>query len=64
MSAKPAPEPITSDVSVATDPVTAIEELHPRDRGWRRTRVTPSLAEVYRSVPVIGRTCFQDHHRV
>ncbi len=24
----------------------------PPDRGWRRTRVTPSLAEVYRSIPV------------
>ncbi|HEX6316233.1 MAG TPA: Nramp family divalent metal transporter, partial [Gemmatimonadaceae bacterium] len=22
------------------------------DKGWRRTRVTPSLAEVYRSIPV------------
>ena len=26
------------------------------DRGWRRARVTPSLAEVYRSVPITGRT--------
>jgi manganese transport protein len=26
------------------------------DRGWRRARVTPSLAEVYRSVPVSGLT--------
>ena len=26
------------------------------DRGWRRGRVTPSLAEVYRSVPITGRT--------
>ena len=25
------------------------------DAGWRRSRVTPSLAEVYRSVPVSGR---------
>jgi manganese transport protein len=24
----------------------------PRDQGWRRTRVTPSLAEVYRTIPV------------
>ena len=26
------------------------------DPGWRRARVTPSLAEVYRTVPVTGRT--------
>src|SRR6185503_9452806 len=26
------------------------------DPGWRRARVTPSLAEVYRTVPVSGRT--------
>src|SRR6185503_18490093 len=26
------------------------------DRGWRRARVAPSLAEVYRSVPVTGAT--------
>ena len=24
----------------------------PADSGWRRTRVTPSLAEVYRTIPV------------
>ncbi|MEO5589812.1 MAG: Nramp family divalent metal transporter, partial [Gemmatimonadaceae bacterium] len=28
----------------------------PPDAGWRRARVTPSLAEVYRSVPVTGKT--------
>jgi manganese transport protein len=28
-------------------------EPHP-DSGWRRTRVTPSLAEVYRTVPITG----------
>ena len=27
-----------------------------RDAGWRLSRVTPSLAEVYRSVPVTGAT--------
>ncbi|HVF40654.1 MAG TPA: divalent metal cation transporter, partial [Gemmatimonadaceae bacterium] len=26
------------------------------DPGWRRARVTPSLAEVYRTVPVTGAT--------
>jgi manganese transport protein len=25
---------------------------HPRDAGWKRSRVAPSLAEVYRSIPV------------
>ena len=28
----------------------------PPEPGWRRARVTPSLAEVYRSVPVTGRS--------
>jgi manganese transport protein len=28
----------------------------PAGRGWRRARETPSLAEVYRTVPVTGRT--------
>ncbi|HSA57821.1 MAG TPA: Nramp family divalent metal transporter [Gemmatimonadaceae bacterium] len=56
MSAKPAPEQATSEATAAADAAVVAEELHPRDRGWRRTRVTPSLAEVYRSVPVIGRS--------
>jgi manganese transport protein len=29
---------------------------HDQDAGWRLSRVTPSLAEVYRSVPVTGAT--------
>ena len=33
------------------------EPLHP-DRGWRRSRVAPSLQEVYRSVPINGRGFF------
>ncbi len=28
----------------------------PPDKGWRRARVTPSLAEVYKTVPVTGKT--------
>jgi manganese transport protein len=36
---------------VRTDPVS-----DPPDAGWRRARVAPSLAEVYRSVPIGGRT--------
>jgi manganese transport protein len=31
-------------------------KLPERDSGWRRARVTPSLAEVYRTVPVTGAT--------
>src|SRR6185436_15947505 len=37
-------------------PVDSIDgHFHPR-AGWKRARLTPSLAEVYRSVPVEGRT--------
>ena len=32
--------------------------LHP-DQGWRRTRVTPSLAEVYRTIPVAHKHWFR-----
>ena len=32
------------------------EEPPEREPGWRKSRVTPSLAEVYRSVPVSGST--------
>ena len=32
----------------------AAPELPPPDTGWRRARVAPSLAEVYRSVPIAG----------
>jgi manganese transport protein len=32
----------------------APEAPHPQEVGWRRARVTPSLAEVYRSIPVSG----------
>src|SRR3954469_10036008 len=28
------------------------QQDHPRDAGWKRSRVAPSLAEVYRSIPV------------
>lgn len=37
-------------------PSAADPELRPPDPGWRRVRVAPSLAEVYRTIPVgIGR---------
>ena len=39
--------PPTSD----TEPVS-----HPHEAGWQRARVAPSLAEVYRSVPIGGRS--------
>ncbi|HET7565512.1 MAG TPA: Nramp family divalent metal transporter [Gemmatimonadaceae bacterium] len=33
------------------------ERPSPRtERGWRRTRATPSLAEAYRSIPILGHT--------
>ncbi|MFI5257492.1 MAG: Nramp family divalent metal transporter [Gemmatimonadales bacterium] len=32
------------------------DAARPADSGWRRARVAPSLAEVYRSVPVAGAT--------
>jgi manganese transport protein len=38
---------------------TPIEPLPPPETGWRRARVAPSLAEVYRSVPVGGTTKFR-----
>ena len=39
----PAPSPDSEDV---------VPEPVPAESGWRRTRVTPSLAEVYRTIPV------------
>jgi manganese transport protein len=38
------------------DPSSTATGDHATDAGWRRSRVTPSLAEVYRSVPVSGKT--------
>src|SRR4051812_47111629 len=35
-------------------PLTHVD--HARDAGWKRARVAPSLAEVYRSIPVSGTT--------
>src|SRR5260221_11567568 len=34
-------------------------DLHPPDAGWRHARVAPSLAEVYRSVPVGSRSVWR-----
>ena len=47
--------------STAPDPAPLVEpapaaEMPPPEPGWRRARVTPSLDEVYRSVPVSGGT--------
>ncbi len=43
---------------MATRPAPSGEkpEIPLKGRGWRRARVTPSLAEVYRTVPVSGRS--------
>lgn len=38
------------------DPSSIHTGSHATDAGWRLSRVTPSLAEVYRSVPVSGKT--------
>jgi manganese transport protein len=38
---------------------TPVEPFPQPDTGWRRARVAPSLAEVYRSVPVGGTTKFR-----
>ena len=46
-----------SAVQVAPEPPPPPDGLTSTgERGWRRSRVTPSLAEVYRSVPVTGAT--------
>jgi manganese transport protein len=41
-------------VALPKIPSQELPERKASDRGWRHARVTPSLAEVYRSVPVIG----------
>jgi manganese transport protein len=46
-------------MSVFRPPPAPVDPLSPPDTGWRRARVAPSLAEVYRSVPVGGRTKFR-----
>jgi manganese transport protein len=48
-----APQPVDSDPE---RPRVARIPGDNQDAGWRLSRVTPSLAEVYRSVPVGGRT--------
>ena len=45
------PEIVAPATSVPTTPIV--------ESGWRRSRVTPSLAEVYRSIPVTGRSTFR-----
>jgi manganese transport protein len=45
------PEIAAPAASVPTPPIV--------ESGWRRSRVTPSLAEVYRSIPVTGRSTFR-----
>jgi manganese transport protein len=42
-------------VPPTSNPLPEAREVPPPDAGWRRARVTPSLAEVYRSIPISGR---------
>jgi len=41
-------------VTISKIPPQQLPEHPPKERGWRHARLTPSLAEVYRSVPVVG----------
>jgi manganese transport protein len=41
-------------VALPKIPSPDVQEQTPKESGWRHARLTPSLAEVYRSVPVIG----------
>jgi len=41
---------------MATQLVPPPDETRPHEPGWRRARVSPSLAEVYRTIPVTGAT--------
>lgn len=45
-------DPASTDASVTPPP---LDQAHP-SAGWRHARVAPSLAEVYRTVPVTGRS--------
>jgi manganese transport protein len=48
MTVKPSLDPVSAPAAPA-EPHVAVHEP-----GWRRTRMTPSLAEVYRTIPVSG----------
>ena len=51
---------MTSPVPVPPDPPTDGDIVAPvPEQGWRRTRVTPSLAEVYRTIPVAHKHWFR-----
>ncbi|MEO8578343.1 MAG: Nramp family divalent metal transporter [Gemmatimonadales bacterium] len=41
---------------MATQLIPPDDEIRPNEQGWRRARVSPSLAEVYRTIPVSGST--------
>jgi len=43
-------------LSTSTKPETVLPVPPGADPGWRRARLTPSLAEVYRTIPVTGST--------
>ncbi|HET6680504.1 MAG TPA: Nramp family divalent metal transporter [Gemmatimonadaceae bacterium] len=63
MSSRPEPETAESVPEqgdpVPTAPAASVPPPAAMDTGWRRSRVTPSLAEVYRSIPVTGRSTFR-----
>jgi manganese transport protein len=56
---------VTSRPAPTPDPVPPPTDRHtppaapPTERGWRRTRLTPSLAEVYRTIPVSHKHWFR-----
>lgn len=41
-------------MTISKLPPQDLPEHPPKEKGWRHARLTPSLAEVYRSVPVVG----------
>ena len=46
-------------MAISNSPPTESEDSAAKSSGWRRARLTPSLAEVYRSVPVSGKSTWR-----
>jgi len=53
------PKPLAPPTPPPGTPAVPSVVLAPPDAGWRRARIAPSLAEVYRSVPVNKATAFR-----
>ena len=53
------PKPLAPPTPPPGTPAVPPVVLGPPDAGWRRARIAPSLAEVYRSVPVNKATAFR-----